>query len=1640
MGFRGRGKYISLLTTLLLSLFFLAGAAFADEIQTVSIDPAVLSKAVGEDLTIAVNYEITNQALSKGLQIRIHYDSKKLTFVDFENIYATDNFGTVNVAVDDTADDLDGDVKTDKQVNVLWTSFTGVWPGESRKLLDAKFKVNAGAYNGTTSINLSNKKPAPGFSVVVNNMALTLTGGKDAPKVPVFSQATGFYKEAISVTADVEAAPVKTYYTLDGTAPSSASTEYTGAAIVIDGADKDAVILKMFSMVPDEGISGDPAMATYTFDKAVPAAAFTSPVADAYRTAAAFTLTGTATDDGSGIEKVEASIDDGVTWVTAAGTDSWTLDTTLVKGANKLKVKVTDKAGNATVVAGNTLTYFPPLTLTVDGTDVTGQTVSIPNTAGTNVKTITVAGGSESFAAYTWVPLSKVDVGALTDGNSPDVKTYTAEVGKSGTHTIVVSDPIDPVLFTAEVTINVVDFNVTGAANVEAGDAFDYKALGATGDVNWTVTEGSDVAGTPVISADKLTATITPVKAGTFKLQAADAGTGISSIVTVTVFEKLAVTDKPAETVVVESGQSSAEFTVTGGDSSFTWSVSGPVAVAGGNDANYTFLAPDAGNFAGEYTITVTDGKGFTDSFKINVPLKVTADGTVVDEHDLYDDTQKGTLTFTVAGAAEVPDYEILAAMDAPSPVADPAAYGTFAASVLTSADIADADKYKEFYVRAKAGTASGVAGPFKFVAVVDYTVTVKDTDQALIEKARVGVTGYYETDDDPIEAKRAKETDATGTVVFALPAVGSFEFKASAVGFNDPSPISTDQTAVAFELKKFDDLTFTYTDTGAAVVGNEVFVPNIDGKNTVTITVAGGSGDYGTYVWDPLVQAGVGALTGDAATPAVKTYTAEIGTTGTHVVTVYDPIAKDMFTSDLTFKVVDFNAAGPANIEAGEVYDYTAVGATGEVSWTVTEGSDVAGTPVISADKLTATITPVKAGTFKLQAADAGTGISSIVTVTVFEKLAVTDKPAETVVVESGQSSAEFTVTGGDSSFTWTVAGPVAVAGGTGENYTFIAPDTGDFAGEYTVTVADGKGFSDSFKIKVPFKVTADKQNVFEHNLYDGTTKGMISFTILGSAGVPTFEILAAEGDSDAVADATLYGTFTGNVLESADISGDDKFKSFFVRAAIGDESHVIGPFRFIAVVDYLVTVQDKDGALLEGAAVGVEQYYSNYADLAAVDAPKLTTAAGEATFALPAIGGFKFEAAKTGFIATSAVSDKTAVILALEKAGTLVVKGMVADQDGAAIADAEVVVYKDEKQVMDDTDAAGAYSITLPESALPTGWKAVASKEGYYSKTSVDVPDLSVAPVADTDLTLYHEVELAVTVANDPGDAAKVIVSIAAAAGSSPLTAAADVKVYNSKEFDAQTSSEVADKAFNAGVVSFPMTNEDFVLLIKPGSDTVYVQNQTFKYVKGEAAVQKQKTVTTAGAAFDNGKTGNEKVTVRVPANGLLKPATLEIRTQPKTAGKYTNGTPAVFVEINAIDNETGKALDPANIQRIEITIPFDTAVINPGDFAAGKAFVYYADSIAEIESGVGTAVPAANFISQDDVAGEVSFYVDHLTVFAAGTAAVSSGDDDDDDNDWNDCFIGTVVAGSGTAAPLVPFIGMLLACAAVSLRRRN
>jgi hypothetical protein len=156
-------------------IFALPGMAIAVETQTVTLSPSAPGVLLGDTLTLGVSLTATDDTTT-GLGVRVHYDSSKLTFDSFSDVFSQDLFAQDTDPQDDIASNYDGDATTDKYFGIAWTNFSGAWPGAGTSFPLALFNVNfATIGKGSTHVNISFSSTGSGSTGVPNNSVVTIS-------------------------------------------------------------------------------------------------------------------------------------------------------------------------------------------------------------------------------------------------------------------------------------------------------------------------------------------------------------------------------------------------------------------------------------------------------------------------------------------------------------------------------------------------------------------------------------------------------------------------------------------------------------------------------------------------------------------------------------------------------------------------------------------------------------------------------------------------------------------------------------------------------------------------------------------------------------------------------------------------------------------------------------------------------------------------------------------------------------------------------------------------------------------------------------------------------------------------------------------------------------------------------------------------------------------------------------------------------------------------------------------------------------------------------------------------------------------------------------------------------------------------
>ena len=317
------------------------------------------------------------------------------------------------------------------------------------------------AYAIYAKVGTSWESPTPGTTSLFvpsadNSAPVTTASPSPAPNGAGWNRTD----VTVTLTATDPSGVAGTWYTTDGTNPTTLSSPYTAPFVVTSTA-----ALKFFSR-DSLGNTETTKSISLQIDKVDPTSAVTSPAASSIN-GGTVTVSGTASDGGSGLSSLQVQYlaPGSNTWATigspAVSNGSWSTSwgtTALTDGSYGLRVVATDVAGNArtsepaTIALKNTFTVTAPASATA-GTPFNVTLQTYPGYTGTKAISVTGLQSSPSGAAPT-MPSSA----SFTNGSA----TISVTPVKSGSQTLTVTDSSVSSL-TGSASVNV---NAGAAANL----------------------------------------------------------------------------------------------------------------------------------------------------------------------------------------------------------------------------------------------------------------------------------------------------------------------------------------------------------------------------------------------------------------------------------------------------------------------------------------------------------------------------------------------------------------------------------------------------------------------------------------------------------------------------------------------------------------------------------------------------------------------------------------------------------------------------------------------------------------------------------------------------------------------------------------------------------------------------------------------------------------------------------------------------------------------------------------------------------------------------------------------------------------------------------------------------------------------
>ena len=162
-------KWLKLLT-IWSSIILSASALGKQQVVSANLDTSVISP--GDQVKIEVIYTSSNEDLTTGLGLNIHYDSSKLLEAEVVNILDLNNLGS---QFGQDIKDLDTEAATDELFSANWADFGGKWPlGKELPVTLFTIIFRASEDFTDTVINFSKNTGAAGYNFSAGTILIKL--------------------------------------------------------------------------------------------------------------------------------------------------------------------------------------------------------------------------------------------------------------------------------------------------------------------------------------------------------------------------------------------------------------------------------------------------------------------------------------------------------------------------------------------------------------------------------------------------------------------------------------------------------------------------------------------------------------------------------------------------------------------------------------------------------------------------------------------------------------------------------------------------------------------------------------------------------------------------------------------------------------------------------------------------------------------------------------------------------------------------------------------------------------------------------------------------------------------------------------------------------------------------------------------------------------------------------------------------------------------------------------------------------------------------------------------------------------------------------------------------------------------------
>ncbi|MDY6988728.1 MAG: hypothetical protein SWQ30_11810 [Thermodesulfobacteriota bacterium] len=698
-----------------------------------------------------------------------------------------------------------------------------------------------------------------------------------------------------------------------------------------------------------------------------------------------------------------------------------------------------------------------------------------------------------------------------------------------------------------------------------------------------------------------------------------------------------------------------------------------------------------------------------------------------------------------------------------------------------------------------------------------------------------------------------------------------------------------------------------------------------------------------------------------------------------------------------------------PIALQVNGTQEFSVLGGVAPYAWSVDGGSLDKTTTQTADEKVGFTAPELETMGITIKVTD-DDGIESQTTINVYETVEIPDKPTEPPIVEAGDSSTTFTVAGGDEDYIWTAtdSGGTPIDVQEGNSYAFTAPMDGAFAGAYTIMVEDGNQFSDTFGIYVPMQFMPQSMNILAAEQFDLILAGAdadnaqisdVAFLDEDLNVVPTEEMadyatfapdVPIDFDENSEAVTTVTGADVTEAMRfqfRATVTGDtDLTEQNGLNVATTGWIRVLPAVTYSGIVQELGTGSPIAAAVVIFKLGGVIQ-----------GEPVLTSMGGlfDVELPSPSLGGpeYDVEVLADGYVSSTGLTtagwdmvDGETIELTEEVSS---VSGTVNDDvgGGAPIQGALVQCTADEQTCLAYTDALGEYEISLPVAldainGSTTTW-TYQTTETYANPCEPDEEDTGTATMTEVGNVVTIVVEDGPTFTGTV-DGSDYHLTAQYSDGEETCTETVDFTLSSSTEASGTlTWSCTEGGATCNGGANLTLTKQEGT-----GPTELLATASAAGYTSvTQDILDDPDFVLTALASGDEvgpagGTLTSGQCVVDVPPGALDGTAVIQFDCgiDVGTETQYTQNSVAL------VKIDVGANIAPNN--PIQVTIPFDTTDVNPGDFMAGIARIYYAADEDDLRNSVVEgSVPVEDIVYEDHLMGLVSFWLSHTSVFGVG-----------------------------------------------------